>query len=52
MKASSPAEFSNGVITAHQGKVMALPVTEIIPETEFFDFAAKYEGKSKRGNAC
>ncbi|MCB0523492.1 MAG: D-alanine--D-alanine ligase family protein [Saprospiraceae bacterium] len=39
-------EFSNGVIT-HQGKVMALPVTEIIPETEFFDFAAKYEGKSK-----
>lgn len=38
-------EFSNGVFRQH-GKVVVLPVTEIIPETEFFDFAAKYEGKS------
>lgn len=39
-------EFSNGVLRVN-GKVVVLPVTEIIPETEFFDFAAKYEGKSK-----
>ncbi len=39
-------EFSNGVLRVN-GEVVALPVTEIIPETEFFDFAAKYEGKSK-----
>jgi D-alanine-D-alanine ligase len=38
-------EFSNGVMRV-DGKVVVLPVTEIIPETEFFDFAAKYEGKS------
>lgn len=38
-------EFSNGVLRTG-GEVVALPVTEIIPETEFFDFAAKYEGKS------
>lgn len=39
-------EFSNGVFRTG-GQVIALPVTEIIPETEFFDFAAKYEGKSQ-----
>lgn len=39
-------EFSNGVFRYH-GEVVVLPVTEIIPETEFFDFAAKYEGRSK-----
>ncbi len=39
-------EFSNGVFRS-QGQVVALPVTEIIPHTEFFDFAAKYEGKSE-----
>lgn len=39
-------EFSNGALRVH-GKVVVLPITEIIPETEFFDFAAKYEGKSK-----
>lgn len=39
-------EFSNGVLRV-DGKVVVLPVTEIIPESEFFDFAAKYEGKSK-----
>ncbi|MBL7779838.1 MAG: D-alanine--D-alanine ligase [Saprospiraceae bacterium] len=39
-------EFSNGVLRVG-GQVVVLPVTEIIPETEFFDFAAKYEGKSK-----
>ena len=39
-------EFSNGVLRV-KGEVLVLPVTEIIPETEFFDFAAKYEGKSQ-----
>lgn len=28
------------------GEVIALPITEIVSENEFFDFAAKYEGKS------
>ncbi len=39
-------EFSNGVLRVN-GEVVVLPITEIIPETEFFDFAAKYEGKSR-----
>jgi len=39
-------EFSNGVLRVN-GEAVALPVTEIIPETEFFDYAAKYEGKSQ-----
>ncbi|MFZ4633351.1 MAG: D-alanine--D-alanine ligase family protein [Saprospiraceae bacterium] len=39
-------EFSNGAFR-HKGKVVVLPVTEIIPDGEFFDYAAKYEGKSK-----
>lgn len=39
-------EFSNGVLRTG-GEIVVLPVTEIIPETEFFDFAAKYEGKSE-----
>lgn len=39
-------EFSNGVLRVN-GETVVLPVTEIIPETEFFDFAAKYEGKSE-----
>jgi D-alanine-D-alanine ligase len=39
-------EFSNGVLRVG-GEVVVLPITEIIPETEFFDFAAKYEGKSQ-----
>lgn len=39
-------EFSNGVLRLN-GEVIVLPVTEIIPEDEFFTFAAKYEGRSK-----
>lgn len=39
-------EFSNGVFE-HQGKQIVLPVTEIIPHSEYFDYAAKYEGKSQ-----
>jgi D-alanine-D-alanine ligase len=38
-------EITCGVLRMH-GKTSALPVTEIIPEGEFFDYAAKYEGKS------
>lgn len=39
-------EFSNGAM--RRGKeIIVFPITEIIPETEFFDFAAKYEGKSR-----
>jgi D-alanine-D-alanine ligase len=38
-------EFANGAFR-HKGEIIVLPITEIIPETEFFDFAAKYEGKS------
>jgi len=39
-------EFANGVMRI-DGKIVVLPVTEIIPENEFFDFEAKYEGASK-----
>ncbi|MGY5848836.1 D-alanine--D-alanine ligase [Salegentibacter sp. F14] len=39
-------EVSVGVIT-WKGKVRALPVTEIISENEFFDYEAKYLGKSQ-----
>lgn len=39
-------EFSNGALRVG-GKVVVLPVTEIIPEDEFFTYAAKYEGRSK-----
>ncbi len=39
-------EFGNGALRVN-GEIVVLPITEIIPETEFFDFAAKYEGKSK-----
>ena len=39
-------EFTCGVAW-YQGKIQALPITEIITENEFFDFSAKYEGKSK-----
>jgi len=38
-------EISVGVIT-HNGKVQVLPITEIVSENEFFDFNAKYMGKS------
>ena len=39
-------EFSNGVLTRN-GQTLVLPITEIIPDDEFFTFAAKYEGRSK-----
>jgi D-alanine-D-alanine ligase len=39
-------EFTIGVCRLH-GKVVALPMTEVISENYFFDFEAKYKGKSK-----
>lgn len=39
-------EVSVGVIM-HKGEILALPVTEIVSENEFFDYEAKYLGKSE-----
>ena len=39
-------EVTCGVIQ-RQGQIMALPVTEIVSEKEFFDFEAKYQGQSE-----
>jgi D-alanine-D-alanine ligase len=38
-------EFTIGVFKS-EGKVVTLPITEIISENDFFDFEAKYQGKS------
>lgn len=39
-------EVSVGVIE-YKGKVSVLPMTEIVSDNDFFDYAAKYEGKSQ-----
>ncbi|HMB63244.1 MAG TPA: D-alanine--D-alanine ligase [Eudoraea sp.] len=39
-------EVSVGVIR-HHGETLVLPVTEIVTENDFFDYEAKYEGKSR-----
>ena len=39
-------EVSVGVIT-YKGKTKVLPITEIVSENDFFDYEAKYEGKSE-----
>ncbi|MGB3774473.1 MAG: D-alanine--D-alanine ligase [Leeuwenhoekiella sp.] len=39
-------EVSVGVVILN-GKATALPVTEIVSENDFFDYDAKYEGKSQ-----
>lgn len=38
-------EVSVGVIT-YKGEVKVLPITEIVPHNDFFDYEAKYFGKS------
>ena len=38
-------EVSVGVIT-YKGRVKVLPMTEIVSHNDFFDYEAKYEGKS------
>lgn len=45
-RALQGTEYSCGVV--REGPIYhVLPITEIIPEGEFFDFAAKYEGHSQ-----
>ncbi len=39
-------ELTNGVYE-HNGSTVRLPVTEIVPDNEFFDYAAKYQGASQ-----
>jgi len=39
-------EVSVGVIT-YKGATKVLPITEIVTENDFFDYEAKYEGKSQ-----
>ncbi|MFT3981828.1 MAG: D-alanine--D-alanine ligase [Ferruginibacter sp.] len=39
-------EFTIGVFQT-KGRIIALPITEIISKNEFFDFEAKYEGASE-----
>ena len=39
-------EFTIGVFKT-KGKIICLPMTEIISKNDFFDFEAKYEGKSE-----
>ena len=39
-------EVSIGVIS-YKGQTTALPITEIVSENDFFDYQAKYEGKSQ-----
>lgn len=38
-------EFTIGVYRS-QGKIIPLPITEVIPKKDFFDYEAKYEGAS------
>lgn len=40
----SGTEISNGVYRTAVGKVHVLPITEVVPKTEFFDYEAKYNG--------
>jgi D-alanine-D-alanine ligase len=42
----SGREFTIGVFEDH-GTIRPLPMTEVITHNEFFDYQAKYEGKSK-----
>lgn len=39
-------EFSNGVVRKN-GEIVVLPITEIVPHGEFFDYQAKYEMASE-----
>ncbi|UKM64763.1 D-alanine--D-alanine ligase [Flavobacteriaceae bacterium GSB9] len=39
-------EVSVGVIT-YKGEIKVLPITEIVSENDFFDYEAKYQGKSQ-----
>jgi D-alanine-D-alanine ligase len=39
-------EVSNGVLRRN-GEIVVLPITEIVPQNEFFDYKAKYEKESQ-----
>jgi len=39
-------EYSNGVVRKN-GKIVVMPITEICSENDFFDYEAKYTGKSE-----
>ena len=39
-------EVSVGVIN-YKGEIIVLPITEIVSENDFFDYEAKYHGKSQ-----
>ena len=45
-KALKGREFSVGVYQLNN-EIKVLPITEIISENDFFDYSAKYEGKSE-----
>ena len=40
-------EFTCGVLPNGRGELRALPVTEIVSDNAFFDYAAKYNGQSR-----
>ncbi len=45
-------EFINGTeitcgLFRYKNQLIVLPITEIVPQTEFFDYEAKYQGKSE-----
>ncbi len=40
-------EVTSGVYKTKKGVIKALPVTEIVTENDFFDYEAKYQGKSE-----
>jgi D-alanine-D-alanine ligase len=40
-------EVTSGVYKTKEGEVKALPITEIVTENDFFDYEAKYQGKSQ-----
>ncbi len=40
----SGTEISNGVYKTKNGGGQVLPITEVVPKTEFFDYDAKYNG--------
>lgn len=37
-------EISNGVYSTKTGGLKVLPITEVVPKTDFFDYDAKYNG--------
>lgn len=38
-------EISNGVYRTQSGGIHVLPITEVVPKTDFFDYDAKYNGQ-------